>query len=1211
MAIPAGTATAAAPTASPGRAPAQLGLSEADRDRLLGTSWRNSSDLLWNLASSAGGLAVLRAPFSTGAAWSQVASLRIAGVESRQWIGQGCLLTRTHTLAVAYGPVEYIGTAALFERGAFAALVNLDSGAVTSLRIRPTFSYFSPACGASGTAQFTSFATGESATSVESVSAQGGIAHALDRASGETTGAITDAQGSLLGVQGRTIVRLTNGRPARVLTAPGTVSQLRTTSGGLIYLSDDASGTSVHRYAAGHDSTVAVGKPGDVAVSGLANGSVAVHGSSVQRRTASNDVRVSTAGAAATPSMNGGAYSSVSGAPGRAGTAQVTITSGGGVSATAPVPASTFSPTPQTGWGFTPVSQANPSSVITDPNLPCAVQRNDPKTEAFQPNVQQVEWAVDQAVAGHLTTARAAGYRGFGLPSYSAQGLFPLRSLTGGGSVPPQVMLGILANESNLWQASSHVTPGGYGNPLTGNIYGRTTDSSGNESMTIDFSQADCGYGIAQVTDNMRTGQLSATSQRAIALDYQVNIAAGLQTLIGKWNQLAGYSPAITMNNGDPSVIENWYAAIWAYNSGLQPNAANGNTSGCTPGPACTDGAGQWGLGWANNPANPIYPPNRHLFNSVPTDASSPSRWPYQERVIGWAAYPIYEPNGSYTQAWWTSDANRTMAIPSPSLFCTAANNCTPGSSPTASGSCNLSNLHCWTNFPVTWENCSTGSCGHGGTAYATTSAEPADSTSRDPADCNSSALPSNAVVVDDLPSGSPAAAAPCHSVVTTGSFNLGFYPDPNGNFPAHIDLHQVNGGLNGHYWFTHTDPRNDIAAITGTWHFPTTVNGWGKVMVHVPALGAQTYQAHYTITDGSTGSVRTRVVNQAYGQNAWISLGAMYLGTNSTVSMTSYSPNDDGSDIAWDAVAFVPTSKPVYKVVALGDSYSSGEGVPPFDSIPNGNGTNTSAYSRLMKLPGQTLTTQQEMSAGVDEIDLIACSGAKTVSITSQAVNTAGQETPYHSHWDSPDYQKGQELQLNQAFADPDTRLVTLTIGGNDARFSDVVQFCMGKTSQTPTNCSSPGQVMPGDAQALVGYEPHVIQDLLPAKLASTYKAIHAAAPNASILVGGYPRLFTPNGADGLCLAMIAQGDKLWLNQMGSLMNNMIQSAVNSVAATGVNIHFVDPSSQFNGHEECTSSPYFNGIDATNAAYSFHPNSSGQAAYAAAFTASAAQWVR
>ena len=158
--------------------------------------------------------------------------------------------------------------------------------------------------------------------------------------------------------------------------------------------------------------------------------------------------------------------------------------------------------------------------------------------------------------------------------------------------MPAAVLLGVLTQESNLWQASWHALEGVTGNPLVSNFYGLDRNS---DDWTIRWSEADCGYGVAQVTDGMRLGQRTPTEQRAIAVDYATNIAAGLQFLVQKWNQT--YHAGIHINDGDPANIENWFAAVWAYNTGMNPQASTGNTSGCTPGPGSRTAAGTGG--WA------------------------------------------------------------------------------------------------------------------------------------------------------------------------------------------------------------------------------------------------------------------------------------------------------------------------------------------------------------------------------------------------------------------------------------------------------------------------------------------------------------------------------------------------------------------------------------------------------------------------------------
>ncbi|WP_141585011.1 hypothetical protein [Actinomadura sp. WMMA1423] len=199
----------------------------------------------------------------------------------------------------------------------------------------------------------------------------------------------------------------------------------------------------------------------------------------------------------------------------------------------------------------------------------CSVPRNDPAKQAMQPKPRQVEWAVNMAVTNNLNQHiyRPANWKNLGMAAYHPQDsdMFPLTPLAGGGRIPMQVMLGVTAQESNMWQASRVVVPGVTGNPLIGNYYGIAYTSSGQQTdpWAINWSDADCGYGITQVTDGMRvhgkekTGETPKTTkqQEAIALDYTANIAAGVNILVEKWNQT--YNAGLRIGNGKPQRLEN------------------------------------------------------------------------------------------------------------------------------------------------------------------------------------------------------------------------------------------------------------------------------------------------------------------------------------------------------------------------------------------------------------------------------------------------------------------------------------------------------------------------------------------------------------------------------------------------------------------------------------------------------------------------------
>ncbi|HSW78005.1 MAG TPA: hypothetical protein VLG36_04360 [Candidatus Chromulinivoraceae bacterium] len=105
-----------------------------------------------------------------------------------------------------------------------------------------------------------------------------------------------------------------------------------------------------------------------------------------------------------------------------------------------------------------------------------------------------------------------------------------------------------------------------------------------------------------------------------------------------------------------------------------------------------------------------------------------------------------------------------------------------------------------------------------------------------------------------------------------------------------------------------------------------------------------------------------------------------------------------------------IPTDQPMATYVAMGDSFSSGEGNSPFEygtDIPNVDTCHQSsvAYPRLL---------QNDASLNLGTTAFVACSGATTSAITSAYNN----EVP-------------QAAALSNS-----TQKVTLTIGGNDVGF-------------------------------------------------------------------------------------------------------------------------------------------------------------------------------
>nr|BFE74623.1 hypothetical protein GCM10020092_079240 [Actinoplanes digitatis] len=556
--------------------------------------------------------------------------------------------------------------------------------------------------------------------------------------------------------------------------------------------------------------------------------------------------------------------------------------------------------------------------------------------------------------------SRPTNYLGSGLAAYSPSTDFPVPSLQpNGGRIPPPVMNGVLAQESNYTHGSWRTLRGSGGNPLIGDYYGShyTID-------VIDFANADCGYGVAQVTTGMAAADtgISANGKAKIAIDYAENIQAGLGILARKWNELS--AAGVRMNNNDPQYLENWYMALWAYNTGMNPQASTGNTSGCTPGPSCTDADGNWGLGWTNNPMNPDYPPGRGVFlRESYADAERPSEWAYQERILGWAETPIQIPWGQSAyqaaEAGPDGDAERPITYPRREQFCDNTNRCDPAHDPAGEDDdfCTRADNHCWWHEPVQMATCQgpcpiydcPRMCARTPFSASLPASEPAGVNAWKPT-CDSDLGP-NAVIVDDLADPSANLWCPSRNWTTRGGFTYEVGRHPVSGAPiGEIDFHQVATGFGGHTWMTGNRLASDaVHRVTGTWTPNALAAGTYVVKAHIPVGGASAGSAVYDITTAN-GEVRQKVINQHEHWNHWKSLGTYQLGANANVVLSNVTRDDRSGGlgtVAFDAVAFVPvTGRPVEERI---------DAIAYFDEDQN---IDMNLYSRFVDTPLRNHTT-------------------------------------------------------------------------------------------------------------------------------------------------------------------------------------------------------------------------------------------------------------
>ncbi|WP_256641824.1 SGNH/GDSL hydrolase family protein [Streptomyces murinus] len=218
---------------------------------------------------------------------------------------------------------------------------------------------------------------------------------------------------------------------------------------------------------------------------------------------------------------------------------------------------------------------------------------------------------------------------------------------------------------------------------------------------------------------------------------------------------------------------------------------------------------------------------------------------------------------------------------------------------------------------------------------------------------------------------------------------------------------------------------------------------------------------------------------------------------------------------------------------VALGDSYASGVGAGSYISSSGDcdRSTNSAAY----------LWNAAHKPAS---FAFNACSGATTDDVMANQLGS-----------------------LNSS-----TSLVSISIGGNDAGFASVMQTCVLNSDST---CLS-----------AIASAKSYITNTLPGKLDTVYNAIHSKAPNARVVVVGYPRFYL---LGQVCLGL-SDTKRSAINGAADTLDSTIQSRVSAHGFA-----FGDVRSAFSSHEICSSSSWLHSLNVLDLTESYHPTADGQ----------------
>jgi hypothetical protein len=245
---------------------------------------------------------------------------------------------------------------------------------------------------------------------------------------------------------------------------------------------------------------------------------------------------------------------------------------------------------------------------------------------------------------------------------------------------------------------------------------------------------------------------------------------------------------------------------------------------------------------------------------------------------------------------------------------------------------------------------------------------------------------------------------------------------------------------------------------------------------------------------------------------------------------------------------------------VALGESYSSGEGAGAAHFL---GGTNVprnicrradTAYSQVASDSRFTLRADS----------FFACSGAKIPNVTPtsaggtpQCIAGEGASCIPYGFPDAIPQLDHPELER----AD----LVTITMGGTELGFKDVLMWCLFHSDCGSYTPRSLGTTLNAYVETNI--------PLIRSKLHRLYSLIRMKAPQADVRVLGYPKLFPDDAGNQGCYALTHTcGGLTWdpasqafLRNVGTLIDQAVQAA-----ADDAGVRFISVAGAFTGHEVC-----------------------------------------
>ena len=231
---------------------------------------------------------------------------------------------------------------------------------------------------------------------------------------------------------------------------------------------------------------------------------------------------------------------------------------------------------------------------------------------------------------------------------------------------------------------------------------------------------------------------------------------------------------------------------------------------------------------------------------------------------------------------------------------------------------------------------------------------------------------------------------------------------------------------------------------------------------------------------------------------------------------------------------------------VALGDSYSSGDGAGNYDPNSGNCLRSSNAYPALWA-----------QAHSPSSFNFVACAGATSSDVLNSQLGP-----------------------LNSG-----TGLVSLTIGGNDVGFSSVMQTCVTGSDSDCINA--------------VNQAENTARTVLPGSLHTLFGAIRSHAPSSHVVVLDYPHLYI---IVWYCVGL-SNTKRQKLNEGADVLDGVISQATTNA---GSGFTFADVRPQFAGHELCSGDGWLHSLTYP-VGESYHPTATGQSqGYLPVFSANA-----